>query len=100
MGSLPWSNISVSSSSENHTQQVYPEIHILHEKNQVRKKWKEWKNIEKILETISKKYNVGAIHDNSSREIFMNMFEYFSLCYNLQFEERPVYQELYHVLQK
>lgn len=112
LGSLPWSNISVSSSSslENHTQQVYPEIHILHEKNLIRKKWKEWKNIEKILDTISLTYE-----DNPSREIqttsiepglsevekiFMNIFEYFALCYNLQFEERPVYEELYQVLQK
>jgi serine/threonine protein kinase len=101
LGSLPWSNISLSSSSlDNHTQQLYPEIHILHEKNQVRKKWKEWKNIEKILDTISKRYNVGEIQDNPSRKIFMNMFEYFALCYNLQFEERPVYEELYQVLQK
>jgi hypothetical protein len=124
LGSLPWSNISVSaySSLANNTQQVYPEIHILHEKNQIRKKWKEWKNIEKILDAVSltykenpspdfrseRIYNVGGTQDIPSREqkssdvetIFMNIFEYFALCYNLQFEECPVYEELYQVLQK
>ena len=91
-GSLPWSNIS----SDKSCQQVYPEIHILHEKNQERKKQKEWKNIELIV-------NTHLNHKNSSpkyEEIFTNIFEYFSLCYNLELDEQPFYEELCQVLQK
>jgi casein kinase 1 len=111
LGYLPWSNISLSADKH-----VYQEIHILHEKNQVRKKWKEWKNIEKLLETISKTYKsagpgpgsgpVAGLfthEDKQSQEnekIIMNIFEYFALCYSLEFEEQPVYEELYQVLQQ
>jgi serine/threonine protein kinase len=114
MGSLPWNSGSVNSGSvnsgsvnsgsvinttnisinENEKQQVYPEIHILHEKNQVRKKWKEWGNIQKLVSTLSKK------QPENHEQIFLNIFEYFSLCYNLQLEEQPFYEELCQVLQK
>jgi serine/threonine protein kinase len=93
LGYLPWANLSCLV-SDNPTQDVYPEIHILHEKNQVRKKWKEWGNIEKIVTTLSKKQS------GNHEPIFINIFEYFSLCYNLQLEEQPFYEELCQVLQK
>ena len=92
MGTLPWANIGVDDSND--TKLVYQEIHILHEKNQVRKKWKEWGNIEKIVSTLSKKQS------GNLEPIFTNIFEYFSLCYNLQLEEQPFYEELCQVLQK
>uniref|UniRef100_A0A6C0HI67 non-specific serine/threonine protein kinase n=1 Tax=viral metagenome TaxID=1070528 RepID=A0A6C0HI67_9ZZZZ len=113
LGSVPWTNISIS--LENNTQHGYQEIHVLHEKNQIRKKWKEWKNIEKILDSISKTY----IEPDSAKytpppgreapaekispdfkKLFMNIFEYFALCYNMQLDERPFYEELCQVLQK
>lgn len=108
LGSLPWSNISAIASTENHTQQVYQEIHVLHEKNQLRKKYKTWKHIEKLLDSISKKYNANMEGHNfqntdsftKNDNIFINIHEYFALCYNLQFEERPIYEELCNVLQK
>jgi len=94
-GTLPWANINVKNAD---LQQAYTEIHILHEKNQVRKKWKEWGNIEKIVDALNKKYKA---HDSSKYEhVFTNIFEYFSLCYNLQLEEQPFYEELCQVLQK
>jgi hypothetical protein len=97
-GQLPWSNISIkeNSSSDKSSQRVYPEIHILHEKNRERKKQKEWKNIELIV-------NTHLNHKNSSpeyKEIFTNIFEYFILCYNLGLDEQPFYEELCQVLQK
>jgi len=138
LGALPWANISV---PVGNIYQVYPEIHILHEKNQCLKKWKEWKNIEKILDSLCQ--DIGSVslsYDNSSQDnsikstdigseggvggnedsnpdsrlrskkesevvsvatrMKMNIFEYFSLCYNLQIEEQPVYEELFQVLQK
>jgi len=106
IGKLPWSNIQV---SENN-QQVYPEIHILHEKNQVRREWKAWANIEKLLKKLSQNYiaanmpkYIEKCSESTSKEleqVFTNIFEYFSLCYNLQFEEQPFYEELCIVLQK
>jgi serine/threonine protein kinase len=94
-GTLPWANINVKNAD---LQQAYTEIHILHEKNQVRKKWKEWGNIEKIVDALNKKYKA---HDSSKYEhVFTNIFEYFSVCYNLQLEEQPFYEELCQVLQK
>uniref|UniRef100_A0A6C0JZ31 non-specific serine/threonine protein kinase n=1 Tax=viral metagenome TaxID=1070528 RepID=A0A6C0JZ31_9ZZZZ len=116
MGSLPWSNIVI---SENNTQQVYQEIHILHEKNQLRKKQKGWANIENIFNKLMKKYvidntpkyanidehpeallsgNNKKINDNA--QVFANIFEYFTLCYSLQLDEKPFYEELCEVLQK
>lgn len=107
MGHLPWSNVSI---KENNGQQVYQEIHILHEKNQARRKWKAWANIEKILEKLAQNYiaantpkYVEKWSESSSSElkqVFTNIFEYFSLCYNLQLEEQPFYEELCGVLQK
>lgn len=94
--SLPWSNISIKDNSSS-IQHVYPEIHILNEKNQERKKQKEWKNIELIVNTLH------LNHKNSSSkyaEIFTNIFEYFTLCYSLELDEQPFYEELCQVLQK
>ena len=94
--SLPWSNISIKENSSS-IQHVYPEIHILNEKNQERKKQKEWKNIELIVNTLH------LNHKNSSpkyAEIFTNIFEYFTLCYSLELDEQPFYEELCQVLQK
>lgn len=98
MGKLPWDNSNITI-VENHMP-IYPEIHILHEKNQLRKKWKSWINIETLLEKLMEKHAPLSL-DNTSKceKIFENMFEYFSLCYNLQLEERPFYDELCKVLQ-
>jgi casein kinase 1 len=102
MGVLPWSNIQVSEKN----QQVYPEIHILHEKNQARKKWKAWVNIEKLLNKLAQNYMAATAPKyreqglSEFEQVFTNMFEYFSLCYNLQFSEQPFYEELCNVLQK
>jgi serine/threonine protein kinase len=102
MGSLPWTsditNIGVNGLGNDDKQQVYPEIHILHEKNQARKRCKEWGNIEKIVNALNKKYKVYDL--SKYEQVFTNIFEYFSLCYNLQLEEQPFYEELCQVLQK
>ncbi len=103
MGSLPWNSGSVNSGSVNsgkndYKQEVYQEIHILHEKNQTRKKWKQWENIQKIIDALNKKYKVSD--SPKYEQIFTNIFEYFSLCYILQLEEQPYYEELCQVLQK
>ena len=82
--------------SENHAP-IYTEIHILHEKNQHRKKWKSWTSIEKLLGMLMEKHI--PIYTPKCKKIFENIFEYFSLCYNLQFEETPFYDELCKVLQ-
>jgi serine/threonine protein kinase len=94
MGSLPWSNISI---IENPHQQVYQEIHILHEKNQARKNQKQWMNIENIITTLNRKYTSSS---PKYEDVFANIFEYFTLCYSLQFNEQPFYEELCQVLQK
>ena len=101
LGKLPWADITINNNNYNNTnipQQVYSEIHILHEKNQALKKFKEWKNIEKIIDTIDKKYKL--VDTTKCEELFINIYEYFALCYRLQIGERPFYEELYQVLQK
>jgi serine/threonine protein kinase len=112
MGSLPWSNITImeNPSTDKSYQQVYQEIHILHEKNQLRKKWKGWANIETIIEKLAKKYMDSNTPKNTEKgdesvlkdidQIFTNIFEYFSLCYSLELEEQPFYEELCQVLQR
>jgi hypothetical protein len=77
---------------------VYQEIHILHEKNQARKKQKEWRNIENIFDALVKKYKMANMP--KYHQIFANMFEYFTLCYSLELEEQPFYEELCQVLQQ
>jgi serine/threonine protein kinase len=95
MEKLPWSNIDV---EENGVQEMYPEIHVLNRKNQSRKKQKEWKNIEYILNSLKTKYSVYSYQIPKSDQIFENVFDYFSLCYNLQLGEQPFYDELCKVL--
>lgn len=87
MGILPWSNVTIHESEITN----YPEIHILHEKNQVRKKWKQLSNIEKLISRISTTNMENVI-------IFQNMLEYFKMAYSLDINEMPVYSDLCDVL--
>ena len=87
MGILPWSNVTIHESEITN----YPEIHILHEKNQVRKKWKQLSNIEKLISRISTTNMENVI-------IFQNILEYFKMAYSLDINEMPVYSDLCDVL--
>jgi serine/threonine protein kinase len=108
--SCPDKSCTDKSCTDKSCQQVYAEIHILHEKNQLRKKWKGWANIENIIEKLAKKYIASNTPKNTEigdgtllkniDQIFTNIFEYFSLCYSLELEEQPFYEELCQVLQK
>ena len=51
LGKLPWD--SLVDSSVHYSRDInLPQIHLLHEKNQLRKKWKQLNNIEKIMQNI------------------------------------------------
>ena len=88
----------LTNNSENPVHNIYLETHILHEKNQFRKKKKQWTSIERIFYNLIEKWG----HDENPQytQLFTNVFEYFGLCYNLQLNEMPYYDELYKVLQK
>jgi serine/threonine protein kinase len=88
LGKLPWDDVSSSDNT--------PPTHLLHEKNQIRKKWKQLNNIEKIIQNIRQKTSVELSGDYN--EIYKNISEYFALCYNLQLDEKPFYDELITVL--
>ena len=88
LGKLPWDDVFSSDNT--------PPTHLLHEKNQIRKKWKQLNNIEKIIQNIRQKTSVELPADYN--EIYKNISEYFALCYNLQLDEKPFYDELLTVL--
>lgn len=101
LGKLPWDS-HVDSSAQYSGDTNLPQIHLLHEKNQIRKKWKQLSNIEKIIQNIIQRNpdSVGLSGDNSYNQIYKNIFEYFALCYSLHINERPFYDELIQILQK
>jgi len=68
---LPWDNIPVTEFND------FTENHILHYKNQTRKKIKEWKNLCIICEKINDKIQ-----------------NYLNYCYRLNYESEPNYEEL------
>jgi serine/threonine protein kinase len=88
LGNLPWSNITVNDTRLIH---IYPEIHVLNEKNQIRKKWKQLSNIEKLINKMS---NINMEIDI----IFQNIMEYFKMAYSLDINEMPVYSDLCDIL--
>jgi len=92
---LPWSNIPPLDNMGSQTGSS--ELHLLHEKNLFRKKGKQWSNIEAIMHQYIEKW--GDNYDPQYKQVYTNIYEYFSLCYGLQIHETPYYDELYRVLQ-
>jgi casein kinase 1 len=90
LGKLPWDDVSSTDNT--------PSIHLLHEKNQIRKKWKQLNNIEKIIQNIMQKTSVAL--SGEYNEIYKNISKYFAMCYNLQLDEKPFYDELITVLRE
>lgn len=71
---LPWDDVS-SGDIHNHLD-IYPDLHILNNKNKIRKNKKEWTNLRSLVE------------DNS------NIYRYLEYCYQLPFAATPNYDAL------
>lgn len=100
LGDVPWSNISNTKdtqSTESIESTSYNEIHILHPKNLLRKKWKQYSSIEKIFDKLYEQYGIISIC-GETKEVFSNVLQYFGICYHLIIDEMPDYSELCDIL--